>query len=127
MIGAGAVAATILIVLAVVHLYWAAGGALGKDAAIPVRDGRPLLRPTPTVTYIVAAGLFAMALLVMTGTGWLVGLIGAVFIIRAVGDFRYIGFFKTVRAGRFARLDTLAYSPLSLLLGILIAISATGR
>ena len=30
-----------------------------------------------------------------------------VFLARAVGDFRYVGFFKRVRGTRFARLDTI--------------------
>jgi hypothetical protein len=35
---------------------------------------------------------------------------------RAVGEFKYVGFFKSVRGSRFATLDTLVYSPLCILL-----------
>ena len=55
---------------------------------------------------------------------WLTSLgmwmLGAVFLLRAVGDFRYVGFFKRHTDTRFARLDTLFYSPLCLLLSALV-------
>ena len=44
--------------------------------------------------------------------------LGAVFLARAIGDFRLVGFFKRVQGSRFARLDTLVYAPLCLILGI---------
>jgi len=128
---AGFVLAAILCALGAIHFHWGLGGELGKRLALPLRHGRPVLQPTPTVTFAVAAGFFALALLVVLRSGWggaycrgawlrgTIGLAGAAFVLRALGDFRYVGFLKTVRAGRFARLDTFAYSPLSLLLGIL--------
>jgi hypothetical protein len=136
---AGAAAILILLMLAGVHLYWAAGGKAGKGAAVPSADGRPLMRPSAFGTAIVAVGLCVMAALVALRIGWLnlpalsgngvvvrVGawLIAAVFTLRAIGDFRYIGFFKRIRDSRFARLDTLAYSPLCACLALLVGISA---
>ena len=47
-----------------------------------------------------------------------------VFIGRAIGDMRYVGFFKRVRGTRFARLDTRVYSPLCLALGAASALIA---
>jgi hypothetical protein len=41
-----------------------------------------------------------------------------IFIIRAIGEFKYIGFFKTIKNSKFAELDTKFYSPLCLYLGI---------
>lgn len=38
--------------------------------------------------------------------------------LRAIGEFRLVGFFKRVRGTRFAQLDTLAFSPLCLLLSV---------
>jgi Protein of unknown function (DUF3995) len=136
---AGAAAASILTLLGLVHLYWAAGGTFGKGATVPVRDGKPVLRPTPLTTAIVAVGLFAMAALLAANIGWIaipitplslrvcLWLITATFSLRALGDFRYVGFFKRVRDSRFAKLDTQIYSPLCLLLAILVTISAISR
>ncbi len=136
---AGTAAILILIILAGLHIYWAAGGKTGKDVAIPTVNKRPVLKPTAMTTMMVAVGLFAMAALLAVRIGWLhlpaipglsslvrVGawLIAAAFALRAVGDFRYVGFFKRIRDSRFARLDTFAYSPLCAFLALLIGLSA---
>lgn len=133
---AGAAAGMILAILAMLHVYWAAGGKIGKTAAVPTRDDKPLFAPTPFTTIIVALGLFAMAALNAVRIGWIAApgnsrfvraglwLTAAIFLLRAVGDFRYVGFFKRHRDSRFARLDTRLYSPLCLLLACLIIMSA---
>jgi uncharacterized protein DUF3995 len=112
------IAAAILSLLGVIHLYWAAGGTLGKSATLPTAGGKAVLHPTPLITVLVALGLFAMAALVFARIGQL--LIAAVFLLRAVGEFHYVGFFKRVRDSRFAKLDTLLYSPLCVVLASLI-------
>lgn len=137
---AGAAAILILLALACVHVYWAAGGMAGKGAAIPTAQGRPVIKSSALGTVLVAAGLCAMAGWLALQIGWLdlpalpggrrlvkfgAWLIAAVFALRAVGDFRYVGFFKTIRESRFARLDTLAYSPLCACLVLLSGISAS--
>jgi hypothetical protein len=136
---AGAVAIVILIVLAGVHAYWAGGGKAGKGAAIPTAGGRAMLKPSALGTAMVAFGLLTMAALLAVTIGWVnppafayehdlvkiaAWLIAAVFALRAIGDFRYVGFFKSVRDSRFARLDTLAYSPLCACLALLVGIAA---
>lgn len=50
---------------------------------------------------------------------WGLPLIGAIFILRAVGEFKYIGFFKKMKNSQFARLDTKYYSPLCLFIGVM--------
>jgi hypothetical protein len=133
---AGTLAAIILAALGAVHVYWALGGKVGKGSAIPTRDGVPVLCPGILGTLFVAGGLFAMAALLATRTGWFplsafsgatraaTWLVSAVFGLRAIGDFRYIGFLKSVRDSRFARLDTLIYSPLCVLLAVLSGLAA---
>jgi hypothetical protein len=136
---AGAAAIIVLLVLAGIHVYWAAGGKAGKDAAIPSADGRPVIKPSAFATALVAVALCAMAALVALRIGWLraplpagnsiivqagAWLIAVVFALRAVGDFRYVGFFKKVRDSRFARLDTFAYSLLCACLALLTGIAA---
>jgi Protein of unknown function (DUF3995) len=134
---AGGTAATILVILGVLHLYWAVGGQWGKGAALPEHEGRPVWRPSALGTGLVALGLFTMAALLLMRIGWLgaypearsvhvgVWLMAAILWLRALGDFRYVGFFKRVRGTRFARLDTLIYSPLCLLLALLITLSVS--
>ena len=77
---------------------------------------------------VVALGLFGFAYVTLSAvTGWLPArwvfygnlAIGGIFLLRAVGDFRYVGFFKKVKNTAFARNDTRYYSPLCLLLGVI--------
>jgi uncharacterized protein DUF3995 len=133
---AGTIAAIILAALAIIHFYWAFGGTFGKSSAIPSQNGKPLFTPTRFTTIPVALGLIAMAALIAAKAGWIAApansrfvhaglwVVAAIFLLRAIGDFRYVGFFKRYRDTRFAKLDTLAYSPLCLLLACLMMISA---
>lgn len=130
-------AVSILCGLGAVHLYWAGGGRIGKDAAVPSLKGKPVLFPGPLMTAMVGAALFGLAAFVTAtaiGSPWPgletplrigTGLIALIFLARAIGDFRYVGFFKTIRAGTFARRDTYAFSPLCLLLAGLIGAVAS--
>ncbi|WP_423394617.1 DUF3995 domain-containing protein [Burkholderia sp. LMG 21824] len=122
-----------LCAIALIHVYWALGGRRGKGAAIPEHDGEPLLRPTAIGTLAVAAALLAGACGVAARAGWLgqhanhgtisfaVVALALIFAVRAVGDFRYVGFFKRIRGSRFARMDTRYYSPLCAALALAIA------
>jgi len=76
---------------------------------------------------------FAVYLLIYIGlipiqlSHWLskygIWLITVVFSLRAVGDFKYIGFFKKVKGTDFANRDTLFYSPICIVIaGISIMI-----
>jgi hypothetical protein len=128
---AAAVACCILTGLALLHVYWAFGGTAGKLAAIPTLRDKPMLHPGAASTIAVALILLAMAVTVAARAGWVrpiagisrpaTWLIALAFGLRAMGEFHYAGFFKTVTDSRFARLDTLIYSPLCLLLAALIA------
>ena len=117
--------------LSLVHIGWALGLRGGQAQAVPERpDGQPVFRPGPFATLAVAGLLLLAALLVTQRAGlgreWIpAGLVApgcwgvsAVLVLRAIGEFRYIGFFKRVRGTAFARMDSRLYSPLALLLGL---------
>lgn len=55
---------------------------------------------------------------------WLSYALAVGLLARAVGEFKYLGFFKRVRGTKFATLDTLVYSPLCLLLAVGVAVVA---
>ena len=125
--------AATLALIALVHVYWALGGRVAKSAALPEVEGRPAFTPRGSMTLVVAAALLLAALLVaVTGGALPVPLprlalraltlgLALVFIARAIGDFRLVGFFKRVRGTRFATLDSRFYAPLCLILGVAIA------
>jgi len=119
--------------LSLLHIHWLFGGRWGKAVAVPEQNGRPAFTPSRFATALVAIGLADCAALVAALAGWLPPLMGAgllrmmgfavalLFLARAIGDFRLVGFFKRVRSTRFAAFDTRFYSPLclGLALGVL--------
>ena len=129
----------VLVLIGLLHVYWAMGGRMGITVAIPEFEGRSLFRPGPLVTFTVALLLFFAAVIVAVQAGMIFhekfGLVpraativlAMVFAARAIGDFQYVGFFKRVTETRFARLDTLCYSPLCVLLPLGLAVTASHR
>ena len=127
-----------LTALGLLHLYWAFGGRLDGGWVIPSRDevdpssGRtrqaPAFTPSRRDTLLVATALIAAAGLVVLRAGlfaeavshWTVQAavvgIALVFLARAVGDFKLVGFFKPNNDTAFAYWDTRLYSPLCILL-----------
>ena len=84
----------------------------------------------PYVVLLLFAGLVAATgCLLEVGVpprllSWLSLALALGLLARAIGEFKYVGFFKRVRGSRFARLDTLIYSPLCLSLAIGVALVA---
>ncbi|HKT52493.1 MAG TPA: DUF3995 domain-containing protein [Candidatus Angelobacter sp.] len=129
----------VLVLIGLLHVYWAMGGRAGITVAIPEFEGRSLFRPGPSLTFMVALLLFFAAMVVAIQAGMIFhekfGLmpraativLALVFAARAIGDFRYVGFFKRVTGTRFAKYDTLCYSPLCALLSLGLAITASHR
>jgi hypothetical protein len=121
----------IFLSLSALHFYWSAGGKLNFGEALPKnRAGDRLLNPTPFHSALVGVFLliFSMYYLVkieivsitlspmaLSGIGWF---IATIFLIRAMGDFKYVGFFKKIKNTDFAKQDTRYFSPLCLWLFI---------
>lgn len=122
----------IFLMLAVIHFIWAFGVQWGFDIALPTKEnGERTINPGSIECVIVGLGLSAFALFyilqlniiqlnlpnwIFNFGGWL---IPSIFILRAIGDFKYIGFFKKTRETNFGQMDTKYYSPLCLLIGII--------
>ena len=113
------------------HFYWAFGGKLGLDSALPTKDGVRLINPGRVLTFFVGVFLFIFSFVAYmlyfssvkpdfsTNIGWT---IAAVFIIRAIGEFNAVGFFKKIKSTKFAKYDTRLFSPLCLFLGVAFAL-----
>jgi len=119
------------------HLHWALGGRLGYSVSLPQRaDETPVMahrlswwRPAAGA---VALALAALAWLLLADAGRLPSPLpprllrlallatGTAFTARALVPNRYVGFLKTLRTTRWSRFDTRLYSPLFLILGLLI-------
>ena len=118
-----AILASVFVLLSAIHFLWVFGGKWGLETAIPADDGVPLFNPGKPMTCFVALVLLAAAFVTTwrvgvpdIGPAWIpragVWVIAIVFAIRAIGDFRYCGFFKRVRNTRFAKADSFIFSPL---------------
>lgn len=128
----GSVVAGLLVAASLLHAYWALRGAASLRFAIPEHGGAPVLTPGRLATSLVAFALLAASLLVaaqaadlaiflprglVTSGCWALAI---VFLVRTIGDFRFVGLFKAVKDTPFALCDTAAYTPLCLLLGLTI-------
>lgn len=117
----GAATAALMLVAAL-HVYWAAGGRWGFQAAVPQVDphGALAFKPGRLLTLAVALLIGGYAALLwgvhqqwLSGWAQLVVAAGSgVFALRVVGDFRYCGLFKRPSTTLFARKDTTLYVPL---------------
>ena len=127
---------TVFVILALWHVYMAFVKSSGESGAVPSVDGKPLFVPSRKSTLAVAFVLFLFALLIAATAGmlslgaprnllaWASYALALGLLARAIGDFKYVGFFKKVRESRFAWMDTLVYSPLCLMLSVGVAVVA---
>lgn len=122
--------AIILISISAIHFYWAAGGKWATDSVFPeIKSSKPI-RPSILATVFVAFIFLGFAGVYLNKIQFLnipfptfinqygILILGIIFITRAIGEFKYVGFFKTMKDSKFAELDTKFYSPLCLFLGI---------
>ncbi|MBN2816531.1 MAG: DUF3995 domain-containing protein [Campylobacterales bacterium] len=124
-----------LIIMALFHFYWAFGGKVGLDKALPTKDGVKLLNPSKALTFFVGFVLIVFAYIayglgfydftVYANRSFYVYsgvFLSAIFTLRAIGEFNAVGFFKKVKDTEFAIYDTKYFSPLCLLLGVVFAL-----
>ena len=122
----------ILFFISLIHVYWAFGGTLWVNAVIPTKTANEkAMNPPKILTFLVAmiisgfAVVYAEKIQLFTLSSiptWLqdygLYVVASIFLIRAIGDFNYVGFFKKVKATEFAINDTKYFSPLCLFLGV---------
>jgi len=119
-------------VLSLLHIHWAIGGTYGFENSLPTDlNGNCVLNPTKIDSAIVGIGLLMFALIFLVKSSVLLlqlpmfvmnyalWLIIAIFFLRAMGDFKFVGFFKKIKTTEFAKMDTKFYTPLCLLLSLM--------
>jgi hypothetical protein len=128
----GLLLSSIFLFLAVIHFYWGLGGKWGANASIPTKEnGEKLINPKPADCFVIAIGLITFGVLVLVKSRLIsmmlpsvilnygIGVIASIFLLRAIGEFRYLGFFKKIKNTTFGQLDTKYYAPLCMIIGIL--------
>ncbi len=117
--------------LSTLHFYWAIGGQWGFSESLPTDVyGNRLLNPKALESAIVGSGLLVFAIFYVIQSdlvysmkphtitkiiGWT---IPSIFLLRAIGDFKYIGIFKPPIETTFAKADLYFYSPLCLFIAL---------
>lgn len=129
--------AAVLVLVSLVHFYWAARG-VASSASVPSHaDGTPVFKPGRVATVLVALALLLSALIVL-GRAQLLDLrmpplalrvgiwgVATTFAARTVGEFRYVGLFKRVSGTPFARWDSRLFTPLCAAIAIATVFVAT--
>ncbi|MEC4113793.1 DUF3995 domain-containing protein [Myroides pelagicus] len=111
----------IFLFLSGIHIYWAFGGRWGVEAVLPSKDGVKKLTPSPVGTLVVASGLAffsGVSAIELESYQWMYLVVGIVFGLRVIGDFRYVGLFRRVKDSVFAEKDTVIFIPLCVYLSL---------
>ncbi|MEG3659340.1 DUF3995 domain-containing protein [Arenibacter palladensis] len=122
----------ILIGLGLIHFNWVIGGKFGFSESLPTKEsGERVLNPKKIDSAIVGIGLTIFGIFYILKSGlmeynipaWIMKygswIIPIIFLLRAIGEFRYVGFFKSIKKTEFGKWDTKLFSPLCLAIGIL--------
>jgi hypothetical protein len=118
-----------------IHFYWGLGGKWGVASTIPItKEGSKAMSPGLIACFIVGVGLLAVAAFIalklnyftLSVPSWIMNygllILACIFTLRAIGEFKYVGFFKRVKGTPFAKMDNLLFSPLCLLMAILLVV-----
>jgi len=126
--------ALVFLFLGLLHFYWLFGGKWALKATVPTKtNSKNLFKPPVLATIFVGLGLLLFSFffwfridgpitypeLINNYLGWI---IAALFFIRSIGDFNYLGLFKRIKNTDFAKMDTHVYVPLCLMIVIMITI-----
>lgn len=119
-------------VLGLIHFNWMFGGKWGLENSLPTKEnGELVLNPKKRDSASVGLGLTFFGLFYLLSSGivsvdipnWVLSLgswiIPSLFLLRAIGDFKYVGFFKKIKNTKFAKSDSRLFSPLCLAIGLI--------
>jgi Protein of unknown function (DUF3995) len=126
---------SIFLALAGIHFYWGLGGKWGLDAALPKTENNVnTINSGIVASFSVGFALIGIVVFVSIKSNFMVfelpnfiakyGLttLAIAFFMRAIGDFKYAGFTKKIKTGKFAKYDTKFFTPLCFIIGFLLLI-----
>lgn len=121
----------IFFMLSGIHFYWLFGGKWALKNVIPTKIGDTSTFTIPSIaTGLVAIFLFLFGFFYLLKLGvveftlperiisFISWMIPIIFLLRAIGEFKYVGFFKSVKTTEFGKWDTILFSPLCLAIGV---------
>ncbi len=114
-----------------IHIYWLFGGKWGLGKVIPTKTNESGTTKIPKIAtlivavilisfglvYLIKSGLIAVVIsdTVIYYVGWFIPVI---FMLRTIGEFKYVGLFKKIKDTEFAKADTKMFSPLCLFISL---------
>lgn len=116
--------ATIFLLLGALHFYWVLGYKWALDVVVPSKPtGEKMRNSSAAASMVVGFGLCMIAVVHLANARlWLTEFpqrikystlaIAIIFLLRTMGDFKWVGLFKKVTTTPFAKKDTRYYVPL---------------
>ena len=123
--------ALIFLILSIIHLSWAVGSTWGLESALPSNPetGSLAFRPSTAITLSVSLALLVCTFIYFINPepgnpknwifDWARLIVPVLFLLRSIGDFKYVGLTKKIKGTRFSRMDTKYYTPFCLLIAAL--------
>jgi len=125
--------ANILIAVGILNVYFLLGGKNSIEYFFPTNSPfrKKHIKPKKVKLLFVSVALFIMAFFFVEQMAgftkifnadafkWGNKIIAVIFVLRAFGNFTYLGFTKSFKKGTFAKLDTFLYSPVCLVIATL--------
>lgn len=115
-----------------IHIYWLFGGKWALKNVTPTKGDQTSTLSIPRfATLIVALILLLFGLLYIVKSRlihiqipdliikYVYWIIPTIFILRAIGDFKYVGLFKKIKHTEFAQADSKRFVPLCITIGII--------
>lgn len=115
-----------------IHFYWVCGGKWSLEKVIPTKTNDLNTKPIPKFATIIVGLVFLFFSLIYVIKSGLISIqipkwitsysyygIPTLFLLRAIGDFKYVGFFKSITTTTFATWDKKLFAPLCLLIAII--------
>lgn len=128
---------SIFFLISMIHFYWGIGGSWAISSTIPTTMAdEKVINPKLPSCFLVGSGFFIIGLFILIKAGlvflklpnWILNyglwIISSLFILRAIGEFKYVGLFKKIQTTKFAKTDSKYFTPFCLLLGIGLIIFA---
>ena len=119
-------------ILSGLHIYWLFGGLWGLKNVIPSKGSEPISITIPRLaTIIVALALLFFGLIYLNEAEiftfhlkfwfaqYVMWFIPSIFLLRAIGEFNYVGIFKKIKHTTFAQTDNRVFIPLCLCLSFI--------
>lgn len=129
----------LFIFIGMLHVFWAFGGSWGVNSVLPTNDDDsklPVLQPRRIGTVFIGLLCFFASVLLLVQidlfsviktspfSKWLCIAGGIIFLLRAIGEGKYVGFFKKIKHTRFAKQDTAFYSPLCVWISLIFFLAS---